>query len=76
MVQNAHVNIIIRYQLWYNQAHTMRLTIREGAGYAGQDAFIKVEIDGVQKYYRNTGKVGLQHFSRIISSLQQCMILE
>ena len=36
----------------------MRVTIRQGAGYVGQDAFIKVEVDGVQKYYRNTGKVG------------------
>ncbi len=40
------------------KAHTIRLTVREGAGYPGQDAFVKVEIDGVQKYYRNTGKVG------------------
>lgn len=41
-----------------NTTHTIRVTTRQGAGYPGQDAFIKVEIDGVQKYYRNTGQVG------------------
>jgi hypothetical protein len=42
----------------YNKTHTFRLTIKEGANYSGQDAFVKVEIDGVQKYYRNFGQVG------------------
>jgi hypothetical protein len=41
---------------WYNQAHTFRLTIREGAAAGG--AFVKAEIDGVLKYYRNFGQVG------------------
>ncbi|MGH2564442.1 MAG: hypothetical protein ACRDE5_08015, partial [Ginsengibacter sp.] len=41
-----------------NKTHTIRLTVREGAGYAGQDGFVKVEFDGVQKYFRNTGKIG------------------
>lgn len=40
------------------QAHTLRVTVREGKGYPGQDAFIKVEMDGVQKFYRDTGNVG------------------
>lgn len=40
------------------QAHTMRVTIREGKGYIGQKAFVKVEIDGIQKYRRDTGNVG------------------
>src|SRR5665213_2816392 len=39
-----------------NKAHTIRVTLKEGE--AGTGAFIKVEIDGVQKYYRNTGKIG------------------
>jgi hypothetical protein len=43
---------------WYNKTHTFRLTIREGASYPGQDAFVKVEVDGVQKYYRNFGQIG------------------
>ena len=41
-----------------NQAHTLRLTIREGKGYPGQDAFVKVQLDGIQKFYRDTGDVG------------------
>ena len=40
------------------KTHTIRMTVREGAGYPGQDGFVKVEIDGVQKYLRNTGKIG------------------
>ena len=40
------------------QSHTIRLTVREGAKYPGQKAFVKVEIDGVQKYLRDTGRVG------------------
>ncbi len=40
------------------QAHTLRVTVREGKGYPGQDAFIKVEMDGVQKFYRDTGNIG------------------
>jgi hypothetical protein len=40
------------------QAHTLRVTVREGKGYSGQDAFIKVEMDGIQKFHRDTGNVG------------------
>lgn len=40
------------------QAHTFRITIRQGKGYVGQDAFMKVEFDGVQKSLRDTGTVG------------------
>jgi hypothetical protein len=47
---------------FYNSAHTIRVTIRESKGYAGQDGFLKVEIDGVQKYYRKTNSVGSASF--------------
>lgn len=47
---------------FYNQSHTLRITMREGLAYPGQKAFIKVELDGVQKYYRNTGGVGSAYF--------------
>ncbi|MEO6909121.1 MAG: hypothetical protein ABI210_14650, partial [Abditibacteriaceae bacterium] len=43
---------------FYNQTHTIRTTIREGEGKPGQTAFIKVEVDGVQKYFRDSGIVG------------------
>lgn len=51
------------YRLMYldsmiNKTHTVRMYVREGKGYPGQKAFLKVEIDGVQMYYRNTGQVG------------------
>lgn len=42
-----------------NETHTIKLIVREGKGYAGQDAFVQVIVDGVQKYYRNTGQVGV-----------------
>lgn len=42
----------------YNKANTVRITYREGAGYPGQKAFIKIEVNGVQKYFRNSGQVG------------------
>jgi hypothetical protein len=38
--------------------HTIRFPIREGKGYSGQDAFAKVEVDGIQKYCNNTGNIG------------------
>ncbi len=41
-----------------NQTHTFKLIFKEGKGYPGQDAFVEVKIDGVVKYYRNTGDVG------------------
>ena len=47
---------------FYNSAHTIRVTMRESKGYAGQDGFLKVEIDGVQKYYRKTNSVGSASF--------------
>jgi len=40
------------------QAHTLRVTIREGKGYPGQKAFVKVQMDGITKFYRDTGDVG------------------
>src|SRR5690242_19412916 len=42
----------------YNKTNTIRITYREGAGYPGQKAFIKIEVNGVQKYFRNSGQVG------------------
>lgn len=47
---------------FFNKTRTVRLIFREGKGYIGQTAFLKVEIDGVEKYYRNDGQVG-QTFS-------------
>lgn len=35
---------------FYNKTHTIRLTVKEGTG---SGAFIKVELDGVKKYYRD-----------------------
>jgi major membrane immunogen (membrane-anchored lipoprotein) len=43
---------------FYSKTHTIRVTFREGSNYSGQKAFVKIEIDGVQKYFRNTGSVG------------------
>jgi hypothetical protein len=53
------------------KTHTYRVTMKQGKGYPGQKAFIKVEVDGVQKYFRNTGQVGqtLQHDYPKFSSL-------
>ncbi|MGN6297559.1 MAG: PKD domain-containing protein, partial [Ginsengibacter sp.] len=42
----------------YNKTNTIRITYREGASYPGQKAFIKIEVNGVQKYFRNSGQVG------------------
>jgi hypothetical protein len=47
---------------FYNKSHTLRVTMREGKAYPGQKAFIKMEMDGVTKYFRNTGGVGSAHF--------------
>ena len=41
-----------------SKAHTMRMTLREGMSYPGQHAFVKIEIDGVQKFYKNAGQIG------------------
>jgi hypothetical protein len=49
-------------QQFYNQAHTIRVTVREGKGYAGQSAFLKCEIDGVTVYNRTTGQVGSTYY--------------
>lgn len=46
----------------YNKSHTLRVTMREGLGGANQKAFIKVDFDGVTKYYRNKGGVGSAYF--------------
>jgi hypothetical protein len=43
---------------YFNKTHTIRVTAREGSQYPGQKAFIKVEVDGVQKYYNNDQKMG------------------
>ena len=48
---------------FYNKAHTLRITLREGLAYPGQKAFIKVEFDGITKYYRNKGGVGSAYFN-------------
>ena len=53
-------------QNFYNNAHTIRVTVREGKGYLGQTAFIKSEIDGVTNYYRNTGQVGSSYFDDFV----------
>ena len=42
----------------FNRAHTVRLTLRQGKGYTGQKAFVRVTVDGVQKYFRNSGDEG------------------
>ncbi|HSN07656.1 MAG TPA: hypothetical protein VLS85_01400 [Hanamia sp.] len=49
---------IANYADFINKTHTVRITFKEGEGYPGQDAFVKVEIDGVEKYFRNKGSVG------------------
>lgn len=46
----------------YNKAHTLRVYLREGLGYTGQKAFVRVELDGITKYYRNVGGVGSAYF--------------
>jgi hypothetical protein len=40
-----------------NKTHTIRITYREGSASTGK-AFIKVEVDGVTKFSKFTGKVG------------------
>jgi hypothetical protein len=47
---------------FYNKAHTVLIRFKEGKLYTGQDAFIELFIDGVLKYYRNTGQVGSSTF--------------
>ncbi len=44
------------YSSFYNQTHTIRVVIKEGK--SGSGAYVKVLIDGVQKYIRNTGDIG------------------
>ncbi len=41
----------------FNKAHTIRIFYREGSASTGK-AFIRVEVDGVVKYSKTTGKVG------------------
>ena len=53
---------IAPYDEFTNKAHTLRVTIQEGLAYPGQKAFIKVELDGITKYYRNKGGVGSAYF--------------
>ena len=47
---------IADYSEFYDQTHTIRIIIKEGL--AGSEAYIKVLIDGVQKYIRDTGDIG------------------
>jgi len=47
---------------FYHRAHTLRFYIREGKGYTGQDAFIKIYMDGQQVFSRVTGTVGSPTF--------------
>src|SRR6185312_1373054 len=47
---------------FYNKAHTIRVTLREGKGYSNQKAFLKCEIDGVTVYSRNKGQVGSTYY--------------
>ncbi|MEO8822159.1 MAG: hypothetical protein ABI366_01195, partial [Ginsengibacter sp.] len=42
----------------YNKANTVKITFREGSGFSGQKAFVKIEVNGVQKLFRNSGQVG------------------
>lgn len=46
-----------------NKTHTFRVETRQGKGYPGQDAYIKLYVDGGLVYQRDTGTVGqtLQH---------------
>lgn len=55
---DAKYTLLMNLDSMVNQTHTVRLTFREGKSYPGQDAFIKIEMDGVEKYYRNTGQIG------------------
>lgn len=54
---NEYVPIMSAASLW-NQTHTFRWIFKEGKNYTGQPNFIELKIDGVTKYYRNTGQVG------------------
>ncbi len=47
---------IADYSDFYNKTRTIRITLKEGL--AGSGAFVKVEIDGIQKYLRNYGNIG------------------
>jgi len=49
---------------FYNNTHTLRTTIKEGKGYLGQTALVKVELDGRQVYLRDTGNVGSTAFQK------------
>lgn len=43
---------------WVNQAHSVRIILREGSGYPNQKGFIKVIYDGTEVYSCDTGKIG------------------
>ncbi len=49
---------IANYADFVNRVHTIRITLREGKNFPNQDAFVKVELDGAVKYFRNKGPVG------------------
>jgi len=50
--------LVGKYKDWVNRSHTIRITIREGYGYKNHPAFVKLDIDGVQKLIIDTGKIG------------------
>lgn len=49
---------VSNFEHFKNNAHTLRLTINEGYGYPGQPNFLKIDLDGITKYYRDTGNIG------------------
>jgi hypothetical protein len=59
---NFHVKIFNTTDLT-KSCHTLRVTIKEGKDYPGQTAFLKIQFDGVTKYYRNVGQVGATFMS-------------
>lgn len=56
------IDTLAPFSFFHNRSHTIRITVREGLGYVGQRAFLKLEIDGMEKYYRDTGGVGSAYF--------------
>jgi hypothetical protein len=60
---NTNDSLTIAYVSdFYHKARTLRFYIREGKGYTGQDAFIKLYMDGQQVFSRDTGTVGSPTF--------------
>ncbi|MGN6194220.1 MAG: PKD domain-containing protein, partial [Ginsengibacter sp.] len=53
---NGQYTVLADLNTFVNQTHTIRVIFREGTATNG--AYYKVEIDGVQKYLKNTGTIG------------------